>query len=122
MSGSKRIFVVEDDLHIRESLTEVLEIEGFDVFSAVNGQDALDILRSGQKADLILLDLMMPVKDGFQFKAEQEVDPLIQKIPVIIMSANGNMSAKKELGTVKEFLKKPIDLDALLETINKYLS
>jgi CheY-like chemotaxis protein len=122
MSSSKRIFVVEDDLHIRESLTEVLEIEGFDVFSAVNGQDALDILRSGQKADLILLDLMMPVKDGFQFKAEQEVDPLIQNIPVIIMSANGNMSAKKELGTVKEFLKKPIDLDALLETINKYLN
>lgn len=122
MSSSKRIFVVEDDLHIRESLTEVLEIEGFNVFSAVNGQDALDILRSGQKADLILLDLMMPVKDGFQFKAEQEVDPLIQNIPVIIMSANGNMSAKKELGTVKEFLKKPIDLDALLETINKYLN
>lgn len=120
--SSKRIFVVEDDLHIRESLTEVLEIEGFDVFSAVNGQEALDILRSGEKADLILLDLMMPVKDGFQFKAEQEVDPLIQNIPVIIMSANGNMSAKKELGTVKEFLKKPIDLDALLETIGKYLN
>lgn len=122
MSGSKRIFVVEDDLHIRESLTEVLEIEGFNVFSAVNGQEALDILRSGEKADLILLDLMMPVKDGFQFKAEQEVDPLISHIPVIIMSANGNMSAKKELGVVKEFLKKPIDLDALLSTINRYLS
>ncbi len=122
MGNSKRIFVVEDDLHIRESLTEVLEIEGFDVFSAVNGQEALDILRSGEKADLILLDLMMPVKDGFQFKAEQEVDPLISHIPVIIMSANGNMSAKKELGVVKEFLKKPIDLDALLATINRYLS
>jgi len=122
MSQSKRIFVVEDDLHIRESLTEVLEIEGFSVFSAVNGQDALDILRSGEKADLILLDLMMPIKDGFQFKAEQEVDPLISHIPVIIMSANGNMSAKKELGVVKEFLKKPIDLDALLTTINRYLT
>ena len=122
MSDSKRIFVVEDDLHIRESLTEVLEIEGFNVFSAVNGQEALDILRSGEKADLILLDLMMPIKDGFQFKAEQEVDPLISHIPVIIMSANGNMSAKKELGVVKEFLKKPIDLDALLSTINRYLN
>lgn len=122
MSDSKRIFVVEDDLHIRESLTEVLEIEGFNVFSAVNGQEALDILRSGQKADLILLDLMMPIKDGFQFKAEQEVDPLISNIPVIIMSANGNMSAKKELGTIKEFLKKPIDLDALLDTINRYIN
>lgn len=122
MTDSKRIFVVEDDLHIRESLTEVLEIEGFNVFSAVNGQEALDLLRSGERADLILLDLMMPVKDGFQFKAEQEVDPLISKIPVIIMSANGNMSAKKELGTIKEFLKKPIDLDALLDTINKNLN
>lgn len=122
MSSSKRIFVIEDDLHIRESLTEVLEIEGYDVFSAVNGQEALDILRSGEKADLILLDLMMPVKDGFQFKAEQENDPLISHIPVIIMSANGNMSAKKELGVVKEFLKKPIDLDALLATITRYLN
>ena len=122
MSGSKRILIVEDDLHIRESLSEILEIEGFDVFSAVNGQDALDILRSGQRADLILLDLMMPVKNGFQFKAEQEVDPLIQNIPVIIMSANGNVSEQKELGLVKEFLKKPIDLDSLLETINRYLN
>ena len=65
MTLSKRIFVIEDDLHIRESLTEVLEIEGFNVFSAVNGQEALDKLRSGERADLILLDLMMPVKDGF---------------------------------------------------------
>ncbi len=122
MSTSKRIFVVEDDLHIRESLTEVLEIEGFDVVSAVNGQEALDMLRGGEKPDLILLDLMMPVKDGFQFKAEQEVDPVMSKIPVIIMSANGNMSAKKELGLVKDYLKKPIDLDSLLSTINRSLN
>lgn len=122
MSSSKRIFVVEDDLHIRESLTEVLEIEGFNVFSAVNGQEALDMLRRGEKADLILLDLMMPVKDGFQFKAEQETDPALSNIPVIIMSANGNMSAKKELGHVKDYLKKPIDLDSLLDTINRSLS
>lgn len=118
---SKRIFVIEDDLHIRESLTEVLEIEGFNVFSAVNGQDALDILRQGERADLILLDLMMPVKDGFQFKQEQEQDPALSKIPVIIMSANGNLSAKKELIGVKDYLKKPIDLEALLQTINKNL-
>jgi CheY-like chemotaxis protein len=119
---SKRIFVIEDDLHIRESLTEVLEIEGFNVFSAVNGQEALDILRQGERADLILLDLMMPIKDGFQFKQEQEQDPSLSKIPVIIMSANGNLSAKKELIGVKDYLKKPIDLEALLETINKNLS
>lgn len=118
----KRIFVIEDDLHIRESLTEVLEIEGFNVFSAVNGQEALDILRQGERADLILLDLMMPVKDGFQFKQEQEQDPDLSKIPVIIMSANGNLSAKKELIGVKDYLKKPIDLEALLETINKNLN
>ncbi|MBA2404859.1 MAG: response regulator [Bdellovibrionales bacterium] len=121
MTSDKRIFIVEDDLHIRESLTEVLEIEGFNVFSAVNGQDALDKLRSGERADLILLDLMMPIKDGFQFKAEQEVDPKISHIPVIVMSANGNLSNNKDLGKVKDYLKKPIDLDALLETINRFL-
>lgn len=122
MDSAKRIFVVEDDLHIRESLTEVLEIEGYDVFSAVNGQEALEILHKGEKADLILLDLMMPVKDGFQFRMEQAQDPKISGIPVIIMSANGNLSAKKELDGVKDYLKKPIDLDALLDTINKYLN
>lgn len=118
---SKRIFVIEDDLHIRESLTEVLEIEGFNVFSAVNGQEALDILRQGERADLILLDLMMPVKDGFQFKQEQDQDPDLSNIPVIIMSANGNLTAKNELIGVKDYLKKPIDLEALLKTINKNL-
>jgi CheY-like chemotaxis protein len=87
----------------------------------VNGQDALDKLRSGERADLILLDLMMPVKDGFQFRAEQEIDPKMSKIPVIIMSANGSVSANKELGMVAHYLKKPIDLDALLESINRYL-
>lgn len=119
---SKRIFVIEDDLHIRESLTELLEIEGFSVFSAINGQDALDKLRSGERADLILLDLMMPVKDGFQFRAEQEIDPEMSKIPVIIMSANGSISASKELGMVAHYLNKPIDLDALLESINRFLT
>ena len=121
MKSSKRIFVVEDDLHIRESLMEVLEIEGFSVFSAVNGQEALDKLRSGERADLILLDLMMPIKDGFQFRAEQGIDPTISNIPVIIMSANGSISANKELGMIAHYLKKPIDLDALLESINRYL-
>jgi CheY-like chemotaxis protein len=119
---SKRIFVIEDDLHIRESLTELLEIEGFSVFSAINGQDALDKLRSGERADLILLDLMMPVKDGYQFRAEQEIDPEISKIPVIIMSANGSISDNKELGMVAHYLNKPIDLDALLESINRFLT
>lgn len=118
---AKRIFIIEDDLHIRESLKEILEIEGYDVISAVNGQDALDQLRSGQIADLILLDLMMPIKDGYQFKIEQDSDPVLSKIPVIVMSANSNFADKKELKSAREHLKKPIELDTLLNSIDKII-
>lgn len=118
---AKRIFVIEDDLHIRESLKEILEIEGYDVISATNGQDALDQLRSGQIADLILLDLMMPIKDGFEFKKEQDQDPVLSKIPVIVMSANSNFAHKKELQTAREHLKKPIELDTLLNSIDRII-
>ena len=116
-----KILYAEDEPVLSKIVAEGLEESGYEVSLAQNGQDAYELF-SAIKPDICILDIMMPVKDGFQFKAEQEVDPLIQNIPVIIMSANGNMSAKKELGTVKEFLKKPIDLDALLETINKYLN
>lgn len=117
----KKIFVVEDDSYIRETLTEILEIEGFTVFSAANGQEALDLLRQGERADLILLDLMMPVKDGLQFKKEQEQDPEFSKIPVVVMTANGSMNIKKELSGVIDYLKKPIDLESLLSTIHRSL-
>ena len=84
---SRRILVVEDDLYIRESVRELLESEGHTVFSAENGAHALAELEAmRQPPDLILLDLMMPVKDGFQFRTEQRADARFAHIPVVVMS------------------------------------
>ena len=69
---AKRILVVEDDTSIRELLVELLESEGYGVASAVNGLEALKYLQSNENPDLILIDLMMPVMDGYAFRTGEE--------------------------------------------------
>ena len=83
-----RILVVEDDGDVREALVQLLEFEGYRVTSATNGRDAIDQLRAGAAPNLILLDLMMPVMDGPQFRAAQLGDPGLAAIPVIVLSAH----------------------------------
>src|ERR1044071_1184503 len=76
------ILVVEDDSAIREVLTDVLESEGYQVLNAANGREAIQLLRSSTLPCLILLDLMMPVMNGWQFRDEQRQDPLLAPVPV----------------------------------------
>lgn len=117
----KMILIIEDDTAIRDSIKELLEDEGYRVSAASNGQEALEMLRASlYKPNLILLDLMMPIKDGFQFREEQLHEEALSKIPVIIMSANGNIGYNqlKQAG-VEGYLKKPLDLDTLLDEIKK---
>src|SRR5713226_6627597 len=86
--GERRLLVVEDDWELRSSLSDLLRRDGYDVADAANGSEALDYLKSSPAPDLILLDLMMPVKDGWQFRIEQKKDPTIASIPVLAMSAD----------------------------------
>jgi CheY-like chemotaxis protein len=89
------ILIVEDESRIRAVLTEILEDEGYPVASARNGLEALTYLR--QQADrphLILLDLGMPVMTGWEFRAEQQRDPTLAGIPVIVMSALPDLDQK----------------------------
>ena len=82
------VLLVDDDLDIREALTDILEDRGFHVTSAANGREALTVLRSGNVSpSAILLDLMMPVMDGFQFLAEMRKVPEWREIPVIVVTA-----------------------------------
>lgn len=119
----KRILLVEDDRDIREALFDVLQLEGYDVDSAGDGHEALKFLAgTANLPDLILLDLMMPVKDGFQFRAEQTVDPKISHIPVVVMSADHQVEKKSGQLKVNTFLKKPVEIDALLATVEKLCS
>ncbi len=114
----KKIMIVEDDLSISEALKELLSYEGFNVLQAFNGQEALDRLQSGYRPDLILLDLMMPILDGIGFRNEQLKSHLFSQIPVIILSADGNIKSKAEQVKVSNFIKKPVDIDHLINVVN----
>jgi CheY-like chemotaxis protein len=117
--AGKRILVVEDDAAIREVLTEILELDGYLVDAASNGDEGIKALEQNPLPDLILLDLMMPVKDGFAFRNEQVANPQWATIPVIVLSANANLEARlDQMGSGKlPFLKKPVDLDTILYSI-----
>src|SRR5438105_1865395 len=116
----RSILVVEDDADIREALTLILQDEGYDVDGAANGQEALDQLRHGRRADLIVLDLMMPVMDGWQFRSEQQRDPTLAAIPVMIVSADGSIQHKAASIGAVDYVKKPIDLDRFLSLVGRH--
>lgn len=110
------ILVVDDDSDIRETLLELLELEGYTARAAANGREALDRLRQ-TSASVILLDLMMPVMDGFEFRQQQLGDPLICDIPVIIVSAGGNCERSARELRAQGCVRKPVDVSKLLESI-----
>jgi CheY-like chemotaxis protein len=117
--GGKTILVVEDDAATREALAMILSAEGFTVVGAANGQEALGRLRSDVRPDLILLDLMMPVMDGWQFRREQAKDPALAAIPVVVLSADGNVHQKAASLKTADYLQKPVDAENLLEVIRR---
>lgn len=118
----KEILIVEDDAQIREALGQILEYEGYKVTAAVNGQDALVKLEQGAKPSLILLDLMMPVMSGTEFIEKQRENPSISPIPVVVLSAAGNLNRTTATLNVAACLKKPVELDSLLDAVKRYLS
>ena len=114
----RSILLVEDDPDIREAIHEVLVDEGYDVALADTGLSALERLRGGGRLpDLILLDLMMPVMDGWQFRAEQARHPAWREIPVIVLSAVGNTHEKADSMGALGCLRKPLDIDELLHML-----
>jgi CheY-like chemotaxis protein len=114
------VFVVEDDVDTRDMMGRFLELEGFTVEVAANGKQALDRLNSGMHPCVILLDLMMPVMDGWQFRSQQVRDEALADIPVIIVSAAG----KDRIAGIEAnaYLSKPVDLEQLLAEVTQYCS
>jgi CheY-like chemotaxis protein len=110
------ILVVEDDADIRESIVEVLEDAGYRVSSAGDGRQALEVLEAAsEKPRLILLDLMMPVMNGFQFRQEQLARDELAAIPVLVITADAN--AKASSLKAAGLLQKPVKIQPLLERI-----
>ena len=117
---SKSILVVEDDEDIARNIALLLTDEGYSVTSAANGRCAFDYLQSAKTLpSLILLDLMMPVMDGFQFREEQRIHPRFSIIPVVVMTADGQFQIKKLTASVRAFVKKPVDIDMFLEVVQE---
>lgn len=115
---NKKILVVEDDRDIRRNLKRLLESEGHIVDVAENGQAALDLLENMENLpEVIILDLMMPGMDGFQFREQQEKTARIAYIPIVVMSAGGNLEEKKIAIGAKAAVRKPADIESILEAI-----
>ncbi len=113
------ILVVDDDAQIREIMRELLELEGYPVEVAQDGDEALQRLHSGLCPCLILLDLNMPVKDGFQFRREQLADGRLAAIPTIAWSGGDDQQYSARLNGTP-FLRKGVDVGTLLTCIEAH--
>lgn len=112
-----KILVVDDDESTRNSVREILEDDGYRVETASNGQEAIEKLEGGDLPALILLDLMMPVMDGWQFLSHQKTRPTPRHVPIVLLSG---MAFIRDAPGVADFLSKPIRPDALLSCIRRF--
>lgn len=111
------VLIVDDDDNIREALEAALAMGGFTSASVANGQDALRWLGENAAPRLILLDLMMPVMNGWEVLAAMDSNAKLRPIPVVVVTA-----FQKDLGSAskREVLRKPIDLDQLLDIVGRH--
>ena len=115
-AACRKVYVVEDDNDLRRTLGEALEAQGYAVVAAANGAEALAALRSDDVHPcLILLDLMMPVMNGYEFRKEQRADPALAGIPVVVISAHARAGVDADA-----FLPKPVALRRLLAVIARF--
>jgi CheY-like chemotaxis protein len=113
----QRVLLVEDDPVARTLLGSILEAAGYGVALAANGREALEVLRTGDKPFVILLDLKMPVMSGWEFREEQRRDPEMAGIPVIILSGDGDLDAVATALGAAGHISKPVDPDELLAIV-----
>ena len=119
----KSVLIIEDDADIRESVEQVLSMEGYTVYSAGNGKEAMTLLQRIPHPPLILLDLMMPVMNGWEFLQAQRAHPQFAHLPVIIVSALPEGRAlvpATGLIQAEGLLRKPLDVDSLLRVVEQY--
>ena len=122
MTGGRfALCVVDDDADIREVLSDVLTFAGYEVILADDGQSALDRLRARKNGcRLILLDLMMPRMNGWEFRRRQLADPALASIPVMLLTGAGTAAKAIDELRVEMTIEKPFDLDALLASVAHY--
>ena len=119
-SHRHRVLVVEDDADCRDAVGVMLEAAGYDVVGAENGKVALDRLRDTARPCVIVLDLMMPVMDGWRFRAEQLRDDALATLPVVIMSGAAQVDERAQQLGVQDYIAKPVEPEQLLNMLSRY--
>jgi CheY-like chemotaxis protein len=111
------ILIVDDDLAARELLATALRLSGFSAVQMPDGLGALNYLRAGGEASAILLDLVMPVMDGFEFRREQRKDPRLANIPVVVLSALASVRGDELEPSAA--LDKPVDVFEVADLVRR---
>jgi CheY-like chemotaxis protein len=119
MPESKKLLLVEDEDDIRESLTLLLELRGYKVDSAANGREALSVIRKNSLPCMVILDLNMPLMDGWQLREVMLRDPELSEVPVVIVSGVGKHKTATQLAAVGHFTK-PVDLKTLFALLEQH--
>jgi CheY-like chemotaxis protein len=121
-SAPRRVLIVDDDPDLSEVLRRVLHRCGYAVQVARNGREALEALRQGQGPEVVLLDLMMPDVNGWEFRAEQLKDPELSGIPVVVFSGHGKIEQDTASIKAAANLRKPVALEDLLQVLGRVLA
>ena len=117
--AGKDVLVVDDDRYLCELIVDVLEAEGHMARTAMNGEQALEQVRE-RKPELILLDLMMPVMNGWELAAALKANPEWSDIPVVLITAHHDGESKRQETGAKAVITKPFDIDHLAEVVSTY--
>jgi len=120
MDRKPKILLIDDDIDFAQATSKVLESKPWEVLLAFNGEEGLQKARK-EKPDLVLLDIMMPVKDGFLVAEQFGKDPLLSKIPVLALTSFSESSGQPFPFEVAEYIRKPIRPKELLAKVEKHL-
>ena len=119
-TADHNILVVDDDSALRNAMGDLLGEKGIPATCAENGQVGLDLLRGGARPCLVLLDLQMPLVDGFTFRRRQLEDPRIAGIPVVVMTGQAGGAKEAERLGVALTMSKPIAPSRVLGVVERY--
>lgn len=119
MDRNKSILIIDDDPDVTESLVFLLNAEGYSCATSSNGLAAIEYLEKNPLPKLILLDLMMPIMDGYQFHMVQQQDVELAQIPTILLTA-GTIDRRIEDMKIANFFPKPVPVEELMLAINQY--
>jgi CheY-like chemotaxis protein len=118
---NRTLLLIEDDRDICEIVQLVLAEEGYETLTVPNGAEALRLLRAGEaRPFVIMLDLMLPVMDAWQFRSEQLRDPALEKIPVVIFSANPKVWRHADMLGAAAVIRKPPNLNEILDVVGRF--